>query len=275
MHPRISINTLCFAPDHLDRLTGKVARIGARGISPDLEQVLEFGITKTAHLLGDTALEVATLTHRAFSFATPELAASGRDRLSRTIEVAAAIGAPTVTMTTGGRGALSWPDSVERFAEAVAPCAQLARSAGIRLGIEPTSHLYADASIAHRLADTSTIAQRAGIDVAIDLFACWFDADIETAIASAAPGIALVQVSDYVAGDRALPCRAVPGEGIVPLGSLIPAILHSGFTGWFDLEIIGPRLLADDAEYGLRRASAYLAGLLDAEIKPVSQSPRQ
>ena len=275
MHPRLSINTLCFAPDRLDRLIEQVARIGARGISPDLQQVLELGIVQTAHLLGDAALEVATLTHRAFSFATPELAASGRDRLKRTIEVAATIGAPTITMTTGGRGALGWSDAVERFAEAVAPCAQLAHSAGITLSIEPTSHLYADASIAHQLTDTLTIAERAGINVAIDLFACWFDANIATAIAAAGPRIALVQLSDYVAGDRALPCRAVPGDGMVPFSALIPAILQSGFAGWFDLEIIGPRLLAEGADHGLRRASAYIAELLDAEFSPISQAPRQ
>ncbi len=270
MHPRISINTLCFAPERLDRLIEQVARIGARGISPDLDQVLEFGIAKTAHLLGDAALEVPTLTHRAFSFATPELAASGRDRLNRTIDVAATIGAQTITMTTGGRGPLSWPDAVERFAQAVAPCAQLARSAGIKLGIEPTSHLYADASIAHRLSDANRIADRADINVVIDLFACWFDADIEAAIAAAGPRTALVQVSDYVAGDRALPCRAVPGDGMVPLGSLIPAILQSGFTGWFDLEIIGPRLLAEGAEAGLRRGTKFIEAVLEQVLLPAT-----
>ena len=207
-------------------------------------------------------MRLPTLTHRAFGFATPELTASARERLDRTIAIAAEIGAQSITMTTGGRGALSWPDAAERFAEAVAPCAEQARTAGIRLGIEPTSHLYADASIAHRLTDTVQIARKADIDVVIDLFACWFDADIEAAIAAAGPHTALVQVSDYVPGDRALPCRAVPGDGAIPLDRLIPAIVQSGYRGWFDLEVIGPRLLAEGEEAGLRRAAKTVGEIL-------------
>lgn len=60
-------------------------------------------------------------------------------------ELAAAI------LTTGGRGALDWNSAARAFAEAIAPCAEKARAAGIALGIEPTSHLYSDVSIAHRL----------------------------------------------------------------------------------------------------------------------------
>ncbi|MBV1686157.1 sugar phosphate isomerase/epimerase [Novosphingobium sp. G106] len=263
MHPAISINTLClpFAP--LGALADRVARIGARGISPDLEQILAFGVRESAQTMGDAGLEVATLTHRAFAYATPSEAEAGRERLSRTIDIAGEIGARTITMTTGGRGALSWPQAAERFAEAMAPYAEAARAVGIRLGIEPTSHLYADASLAHRLADPTTLARRAGIDVTIDLFACWVDTDIDTAMADAAPLTALVQVSDYVYGDRGLPCRAVPGDGAVPLDRLIPAIIRAGFTGWFDLEIIGPRLQAEGEDTGLRRAADFIGKLLE------------
>ncbi len=262
MHPDISINTLCFAPAGLDKLADKVARIGVSGISPDLEQVLAFGVPEGARLFTDAGLSVATLTHRAFGFATPELTASARERLGRTIEIAAKIGAQSITMTTGGRGALNWPDAAERFAESVAPCAEQGRAAGIRIGIEPTSHLYADASIAHRLTDTVQIASLAGIDVVIDLFACWFDADIEAAIAAAGLQVALVQVSDYVPGDRALPCRAVPGDGAIPLDRLIPAIARSGYRGWYDLEILGPRVLAEGDEAALQRAVRDLSTIL-------------
>jgi sugar phosphate isomerase/epimerase len=263
MHPNISINTLCFAPTGLGVLADRVVRIGARGISPDLDQVLAFGVPDSARLLREVGLAVATLTHRAFGFSTPELTASARERLGRTIEIAAEIGAQSITMTTGGRGALNWRDAAQRFAEAVAPCAETARAAGIRLGIEPTSHLYTDASIAHRLSETVEIARTARIDVTIDLFACWFDSDIDSAIAAAGPHTALVQVSDYVLGDRALPCRAVPGDGDVPLGRLITAIVQSGFRGWLDLEVIGPRLLAEGEELGLRRAGDAIGAILD------------
>lgn len=263
MHPNISINTLCFAPCELDEQIERVARIGVRAITPDLEQVTRLGEKRAMALLRDSGLEVAALTHRAFGFATPELVIAGHERLLRTIEVGAQISAPTIVMTTGGRGSLCWIDALARFAEAVAPCAHAAKEAGIRLAIEPTSHLYADASIAHRLADTVQISRAAGVAVAIDLFACWFDADIENAIAEAAPNTALVQVSDFIPGDRALPCRAIPGDGEIPLDRLLPAIVRGGYRGWFDLEVIGPRLQADGEETGLRRAVAKVTAILE------------
>jgi sugar phosphate isomerase/epimerase len=263
MHPSISINTLCLPPAPFGVLADRVARIGACGISPELEQVTAFGVERSAQAIRDAGLAVATLTHRAFGYATPAETEAARERLMRTIGIAGEIGAGTVIMTTGGRGALTWPEAAGRFAEAMAPCAEAARGARIRLGIEPTSHLYADVSIAHRLADAAALARMAGIGVMIDLFACWVDADIDTAIADATPLTALVQVSDYVYGDRGLPCRAVPGDGAVPLDRLIPAIARAGFEGWFDLEIIGPRLHAEGEEAGLRRAADYVGKLLE------------
>jgi sugar phosphate isomerase/epimerase len=262
MHLAISINTLCLKPAPLGDLLDTVARIGARGISPDLEQVKEAGARKSATFFRDAGLEVATLTHRSFDFATPERTAAGRERLKDTIAIAAEIGAQSIIMTTGGRGTLCWAEAAERFAEAMAPCAEAARSAGIPLGIEPTSHLYSDVSIAHRLADTVALARKAGIGVMIDIFACWFDSDIESAIADAGATSPLIQVSDYVYGDRALPCRAVPGDGAVPFDRLVSAIARSGFDGWFDLEIIGPRLQAEGQEAGLRRAAENMGDLL-------------
>lgn len=263
MHPSISINTLCLPPAPLDALVDRVARIGAQGISPDLDQVLAFGVGESAQAIRDAGLAVATLTHRAFGYATPAETGAARERLLRTIAIAGELGAQTIIMTTGGRGALNWPQAAEAFAEAMLPCTEAARAAGIRLGIEPTSHLYSDVSIAHRLTDAATLARKAGIGVMIDLFACWVDADIDAAIADAASLTALVQVSDYIYGDRGLPCRAVPGDGAVPLDRLIPAIARAGFTGWFDLEIIGPRLQAEGEDVGLRRAADYIGKLLE------------
>jgi sugar phosphate isomerase/epimerase len=268
VHRAISVNTLCLEPDELGRQIETVAGLGAQGISFEVAHALETGVPQSARLLRDAGLAAATLTHRAFAFATTEATTAARERLHRSIAVAAEIGAPSILMTTGGRGALTWIEAAQRFAEAIAPCAEAARSAGVMLGIEPTSHLYMDSSLAHRLTDIVTLARMGSINVAIDLFPCWVDADIDAAITEAGPLTSLVQVSDYVLGDRGLPCRAVPGDGTIPLDRLIPAIVHAGFTGWFDLEIIGPRLAAEGREAGLKRAAAKIGALLESAGLP-------
>lgn len=266
MHPSISINSLCINAGSLGANADMVARLGAAGISPLLEEVEAIGGTRAAALLRDAGLVAATLTHRAFGYASASEAAAARERLVRTIDLARTIGADSITLTTGGRGPLNWTEAAARFAAEIAPCVDVARAAGVALSLEPTSHLYADASIAHCLRDTVTLARDAGISLGIDLFACWFDADIYQAIAAAGPLCRLVQVSDYVAGDRALPCRAVPGDGMVPLDRLISAIRRTGYRGWFDIEVIGPRLEAEGVAAAMRRAATILGKLLECPV---------
>jgi sugar phosphate isomerase/epimerase len=262
MHSHISINVLSLAPAAFDQQVEAVARIGARAMTPDIGQLGDISSAQAARLIGDAGLHAAALTHRAFGFGDAAETQAARERLEQSIDFANAIGAPAIVMTTGGRGAFNWSDAAKRFAEGIAPCAATAHKAGIKLGIEPTSHLYADASIAHRLSDCTAIARQANISVVIDLFACWTDSNIDEAITAAAPIASLVQISDYVYGDRGLPCRAVPGDGAVPLERLIPAIVEAGFRGTFDLEIIGPRLEAEGAEIGLKRAADVIGRTL-------------
>lgn len=268
MHRRIAINVLSLEPAGLDRQVDFVARIGAGAITPDVGQFGAFTPAQAGRLIGDAGLACAALTHRAFGFADAALIPAARERLERSIATASKIGAPCIVMTTGGRGALDWRDAVARFAEAVAPCAYLARQAGVTLGIEPTSHLYADASIVHRLTDCHTVARTAGINMVNDLFACWVDADIDTALVEGNALTSLVQVSDYVPGDRGLPCRAVPGDGAIRLERLLPAIIDAGYAGYFDLEIIGPRLLTEGVALGLHRAAAHIGRILYAAGLP-------
>jgi sugar phosphate isomerase/epimerase len=242
-----------------------VVELGAVAISPEREEIAACGPNRAALLLRDAGLSVATLTHRAFGYVTSAEAAIQRSKLVETIDLAHAIGACSICMTSGPRGDLSWKEAAARFTEEIAPCVEHARTAGVSLALEPTSHLYADASIAHRLADAVTLARAARISVGLDLFPCWMDSDIEDAIAAAGPLCAFVQVSDYVLGDRGLPCRAVPGDGAVPLDRLIRLILATGYRGPFDIEVIGPRLLAEGRAVGLRRALARVQQWITSE----------
>jgi sugar phosphate isomerase/epimerase len=264
--PSVSINTLCLEPGGFEAHVVTVVQVGATAISPEREEIAACGSSRAAQILRDAGLSVVTLTHRAFGYTTSAEAAKQRRRLDETIDLAHAIGASSVCLTSGPRGELSWKEAALRFADEIAPSVEHARTAGVSLGLEPTSHLYADVSIAHRLADAVTLARAAKINVGLDLFPCWMDSDIEDAIAAAGPLCAFVQVSDYVLGDRGLPCRAVPGDGSVPLGRLIRLILATGYRGPFDIEVIGARLLAEGRAVGLRRAMARVQQWIKSEM---------
>lgn len=265
--PAVSLNTLCLEPAPFDVLVAAAAQLGADALFADRQDIDRFGAARARRAAADAGLPVAGLTHRAFGFVDETTARRERDRLNETLGLARDLGAGIVCLTTGGRGDLSWPEAARRFVAAIAPCVEAARLAGVTLAIEPTSHLYADASIVHRLADTTALARRAGIDVAVDLFPCWIDADLEKALDEAAPLAALAQLSDHIPGDRALPCRAVPGDGAIPLDLIVSRLLRAGFTGLFDLEVLGPRL-DGDREAALRRGLARVRASIAAALAP-------
>jgi sugar phosphate isomerase/epimerase len=187
---------------------------------------------------------------------------SSTEKLLQAIDLAAALGARTIYLITGGRGALSWEQAAIRFAELIAPCRVSAEARGVALLVENASAFNADIHIAHTLADTLALAEQAGIGVCVDLHACWVEATLPTLIERAMPIIGLVQVSDYVLGDRCAPCRAVPGDGAIPLADLVGDVLSAGYGGLFDLELVGPRISSEGAADATRRGLAVLSALL-------------
>ncbi|OBI83196.1 sugar phosphate isomerase/epimerase [Mycobacterium sp. E740] len=188
---------------------------------------------------------------------------SSRDSLMSVIDAAAGVGARVVYMLTGGRGDLTWDDAAQRFGDAVAPCKDVARQAGVALAIENASSLYADMHIAHSLRDTITLAEMTGLDICIDLFHCWAEAGLRALLERALPRTQVIQLSDYVLGDRALPARAVPGDGAIPIEPFVEAALASGYPHHFDLELIGPRVEREGRLQAARRGCTVVSTMLE------------
>jgi sugar phosphate isomerase/epimerase len=188
---------------------------------------------------------------------------AARDALDRVIDAAAAIDARTVYLLTGGRGALGWTQAAQRFCEMIAPCVERAKRAGVALAIENASSLYADLHLAHTLRDTIMLAEMSGLDICIDVFHCWAEGDVEELLQRALPRTRLIQLSDYVLGDRSLPGRAVPGDGTIPIEAFVTQALAGGYAHGFDLELIGPRIEEEGRLESAARACAVVGAMLD------------
>jgi sugar phosphate isomerase/epimerase len=185
------------------------------------------------------------------------------DELSRVIEGAATVGCRVVYMLTGGRDQLNWEQAAERFCARIAPCVPEAQQAGVALAIENASALYADIHFAHSLRDAITLAEMAGVGVCIDLFHCWAEADLAGLVERALPRTVQIQLSDYVLGDRALPARAVPGDGVIPIEPFVRQVLAGGYRHGFDLELIGPRIEAEGRLMATRRGCEAISTMLN------------
>ncbi len=63
-------------------------------------------------------------------------------------------------------------------------------------------------------------------------------------------------------GARSLPCRAVPGDGNVPVVQVLEALLDAGYAGPIDLELNGPRIDSRGHLAAATRAARWLSDTL-------------
>lgn len=265
MHPRVSLHQVAFLDQSTRAFVEFCAAQGIAHMTLVTPKLFEpGGIDEAVAALAPGGPRVTTVNH---VFAVhpnlPDDAGSAAANLSRAIEATAALGGSQIYLISGGRGRLDWEAAAARFAELIAPCLAQANAAGVRLMVENASAMNVDIHMAHTLPDAVRLAEIAGIGVCIELHACWMEGDLKENLRRALPLAGLVQVSDYVLGDRITPCRAVPGDGAMPLERMIGDLLEMGYTGLFDLELIGPRIAAEGAVSACTRSADYLSNLLD------------
>lgn len=266
MHERVSIDSVSFPGIDLDRLADHWRALGADRVSLISPQILDDSGVGARTALDTGRYRLETIPHP-FLMGRPlepdeESWRGARARLSELIRLASGLEAQSIYMLTGGHGILTWEQAAEVFCAAIAPCVEEARAAGVRLLIENALPLYADSHIAHSLRDTLTLAEMAGIGVCIDVYGCWTEAGLKATIERAIPRCGVIQLSDYVYGDRSLPSRAVPGDGAVPIRWFLDTVLGAGYTGAFDLELIGPRIDREGHFDATRRAADNVSEML-------------
>ncbi|KRE34777.1 xylose isomerase [Mycobacterium sp. Soil538] len=247
--PRLSVHDVTFLGATFDEQRAHWEHLGVTRLSLIDTQLAE---PRLARVVSAQGYSVETVYHLFTS----------TEQLRRVVGAAADLGARAVYMLTGGRDGLPWEVAADRFCEAVRPCLEDAREAGVALAIENASGLYADLHIAHSLRDTVELAERAGLGVCIDVFHCWTEAHLPALIERALPRTVTIQLSDYVLGDRALPARAVPGDGAIPLEDVVAQALAGGYRHGFDLELIGPRIDREGRMSAARRGCAVVSAML-------------
>lgn len=264
VHPRVSIDNVCLMSQGPQEFLDSCSQLGARHVvisSPHL--LAEGGAAAARQALTDTGISLETING---AFAVyPNLQHDGGkagETLSRLIDLGDELGAKSLYLLTGGRGGLSWEQAAARFGALIRPCVERATQRGLRVMIENAPALYADLHIAHSLADTLELAEQSDVGVCIELYFCWAEANLKQLFRRAMPRCGLVQVSDYVLGDRSLPNRAVPGDGVIPLERLLGDVLDAGYHGLFDLELIGPRIDAEGPVAATRRAAERVSEIL-------------
>ena len=264
LHPRLSLNQAGFLAESTASFIHFCREVGAphatianpHAMGPQvLDEVLE--------ALAPGGVSIACVMQPFARYPDLERDAGGAARqMMAAIDAAAALGAGDVYIISGGRGGLDWEAAAQRLADLIAPCVAYGRERGVMLSVETSNLLNADMHIAHTLEDTILLAEIAGIGVTLDIGAVWVESALHAKFARAVPLTRLVQVSDHVPGDRTTPFKSVPDDGAIPNERLLGDLLALGYTGLFDLELVGRRIEEEGHRAAFTRGARALSDML-------------
>jgi sugar phosphate isomerase/epimerase len=238
--------------------------IGTVGVS--VAKLERFGWEDGTRLVADAVgrgLRVANLIGLGpFQLADPARWPRQQERLARSIETAAAVGAECMVFTTGPFAPLTWEEAADALETALAPILVEAAARKVPFAIEHTNSLRVDVGFVHTLRDAIDLARRFDVGVCMELNACWAERGLDATIRDGVDRIRLVQVSDFTVGTVASSQRLVPGDGDIPIARILGAVIDAGYAGVFDLELIGDAITAEGYEVAVPRAVDALGSIL-------------
>lgn len=208
------------------------------------DAVEALGLAETRARLRDTGLGVF-----GYNRAGPLLAADAAGRaalIARAkdeVRRAADLGADHVLAFTGGTppGVLGLDDHRAHAAEALATLAAEARSAGIRLALEPLHPMLAgDRTVLTTLAEANALADDLGdnVGIVVDAHHVWWDPALRAGMAAAAGRILALHVNDWLVPlPHPLNGRGMMGDGIIDLAGLHALARAAGYVGPVEVEI--------------------------------------
>jgi sugar phosphate isomerase/epimerase len=262
IHPRLSVSAISSYALTFEQDLELWAELGIRSVGLYLPKLDAAGLDHAVEQVRAAELAVSTIACRGFALSQPDTWAQRRVALDVAVDAAAAVGAACLFVTAGSPGPLGWDDCVEALGAALGPVRDRATARGVAIAIENSNPMRRDVAFVQTLQDSVDVARAHDVGVVVEITNCWSDRDIDRVIADGIDTFRVVQVSDYVVGDLRASERAVPGDGDIPLGRLLGVVADAGFDGYYELEMLGPRIEQEGYRSAISRALVALEPLL-------------
>lgn len=265
IHPRVTVNPMTTITMPLAAAAALWVELGTVRVGLNAGQMDRTGWAEGIEIVRRHGIDVVYLNYGPAA-AVDDPAGWRHDAqvLTRAIDAAALFGADCVYFCTGSPGACLFEEAAEHLAARLAPVLEHAGERGVRLALEPCVSSRPELGFVHTVRDAAVLAERLGMGLCVDFYASWMEPQLGSQLAALRDQIDLVQISDFVIGTLDQPNRWVPGDGDLPLDSLLDALAASGYEGAIDLELLGPRITEEGAASALRRGTAWLSAALDA-----------
>ncbi|HKU88133.1 MAG TPA: sugar phosphate isomerase/epimerase family protein [Casimicrobiaceae bacterium] len=253
----LSINTATVrAQWRLPDIIAALVRHGIRGIAPWRDQVAAAGLDDTARRIRDAGLTVTGLC-RGGMFPAPDREGrrAAHDDNRRAVDEAVTLGAQCLVLVVGGlpkdRGGTivsrDLAGAREMVRDGIGQLHEYARSAGMRLAIEPLHPMYAaDRACVNTLAHANALCDelapdgRDGLGVAVDVYHVWWDPQLHAEISRAGERERLYayHICDWLVPTRdLLNDRGMMGDGVIDLSLIRSWMEAAGYRGMHEVEI--------------------------------------
>ncbi len=165
--------------------------------------------------------------------------------LAASIEMAAGLGAPVLTIVTGGTepGTKGVIETQNRLAEHVAAAAPLAAAAGVSLALEPLNPMFGgNRTCLFTVADALRVCDLVGapnVGIAVDVYHVWWDRTLPEALRAARGRVLGYHLCDWLENTRhMLLDRGMMGDGVADLRAIRRAVEDDGgYRGLCEVEV--------------------------------------
>lgn len=250
-------------------------RHGFTAIAPWRDQVEALGVGNTARSIRDAGLEVTGYCRGGmFPAATATLRKAAIHDNQRMISQAAEIGAPVLVLVCGGlvEGSRDLAGARQMVEDGIASIMDEARSAGVRLAIEPLHPMQAaDRSCINTLDQALALCDRLDPDtsglvgVAIDAYHLWWDPQLETQLQRAGSNRLMgFHLCDWLVPTRHLVTdRGMMGDGVIDLPGMADSMRRAGYDGTAEVEIFSDHWWSRPADEVMKVCRQRAAPILD------------
>lgn len=212
------------------------------------------GIVFWRREIGERAIEIGARTRAAgmeviglcrAPYLVGSEAPAGLDEARAAVDMAAELGAPVLTIVSGGTepGTKGVLESQKILAERVAALAERASGSGVLLALEPLNPMFGgDRTVLMTVRDALRVCDLVGADnvgVAVDVYHVWWDASLAESLQQAGTKRILgYHLCDWLERTRdMLLDRGMMGDGVADLKGLREAVERAGYAGPCEVEV--------------------------------------
>ena len=266
-YSKLCLHTITTKPWSIETAVEKYAAAGVKGITVWRQWLDGEDSHKVGEMIRDAGLEIVSLCRGGFFPAEDrhglEVAIDDNRKI---IDEAAALGTQLIVLVCGALPSQPLCKSREQIRDGIGAILEYAKSAGIKLGIEPLHPMFAnDRSAINTIRQANDLCDffdDPHVGVVVDVYHLWWDPELKQEIlrSGKAGRLLAFHICDWLTPtEDMLNDRGLMGDGCIPIRQIRAWVEDAGFTGFNEVEIFSNKWWQKDQDAFLEAIkNAYL-----------------